>query len=1301
MRTLESIYNANHLHPLRTSVYVRSSFNGSVNPVQQAIVNQLDGTADSLLPRLADRILAVHYGLTPLPSYANYGGQIPAYADTFTTGGTDYHPYFSTETYSMSGYIDYMGVWLRNKYQNNIFLAEKDFYDRWRFDIGANFGSASDNTIEPGGAEYFQSYFIVDSLKNPRTFRTNSPICTNGAAGDTLRFTYQGPLERDITYRLNIYNNSQVLLLSDTGRTGNYPSTQSNLQLPGHYLLRSSSPYRAELILNYGGCSYTFSDSIFINNSPTIYATSTTTFCQGGNLILQASAGSSFSWFRNDTAITGGVGPIINVNQSGNYYCRITSNGTCNGNSNHVIVNVLSNPDIVFSTNCFNTDSAEIRIISPGNQFSWVTGDTTSFIITKTHGGYRYYATVTQSNQCKRTNYKNFSIPISGFSANPHISTPDGLRAACNQDSLRLIPTQYCVGCLYNWTYDQNTITSIADYIIHPAPDSSFEVTLHMISSSGCDGYDTATIQIYHCCSAQDTTIFGSDSTSHYSNWTNRTFNIAGDLIVNSNFTISGSNLLMDSSSKIVILPGQTLTIQNSRISSCNNMWKGISFGSSTSNLVMYGDTIEDAYQAISDSAGARFTVSNTVFNKNRRGIVIVGSANALTSSVTNCTFTYQENNGIVSQTKDGGSAYSGIEMSDMNGWNLNSNHFKHLYYGVKSENSSLVLTNSTFNDMRRYSYTYSNLRAASWTWMNDGYGIYSNNSSTGPISLTVQGNTFTNCGYGVATKNAVITDVSGSTFDSLRYTAVSIVNPTGVDVNIYNNAISRFLNGVSITEPRLANSSSINDNTFTTTANLNSSPLHNAAINWSVKLQNHLLGVTNAVVKNNQMNNQLKGVYLNGCEQVEVSANKIQLIGSSNPAKQYGIWLVNSPNCRISNDSIIAPSGISDPTHARGIRFESSTGCSINSNYFLNLGSGINGMNFCDLTTLCGNDMWNCARGIDVFNITLPVQGTFGSPQDNMWRNIPLVNRIVGSTANSSRLEFYHRYTQNNIFNKFSPGTNFIIQGTPNVTGFSPCSVPDTLPLMFSEITDLVIKDSIVFSLNNQENKWVAEKYAFHLLSEDSMLMYLGQPTDIQRQQFFNDLKQRNVGELENIQMALKEKDFLQAVNKLLSLQPENVIEQKLKDVYGLLEKTLSGNSLSEIDSMELDNISVQLAFEGGPAVFIARAILDVEFDDELTGALLRQAYHPDRKADSGLFLYPNPTNGKIVFSKELSQYSGCLVEVKDVHGVSYMISILNQNQNENIFEKDLSFLNSGIYIFQIYCDDLQIETLKIVIQK
>ena len=65
-------------------------------------------------------------------------------------------------------------------------------------------------------------------------------------------------------------------------------------------------------------------------------------------------------------------------------------------------------------------------------------------------------------------------------------------------------------------------------------------------------------------------------------------------------------------------------------------------------------------------------------------------------------------------------------------------------------------------------------------------------------------------------------------------------------------------------------------------------------------------------------------------------------------------------------------------------------------------------------------------------------------------------------------------------------------------------------------------------------------------------MLMNQGLLTDIQRQQFFDNLKQRNVGGLEEIHKALEDK-VIAAITKLINFQPE-LIEQNLKDVYGVI---------------------------------------------------------------------------------------------------------------------------------------------------
>jgi hypothetical protein len=210
---------------------------------------------------------------------------------------------------------------------------------------------------------------------------------------------------------------------------------------------------------------------------------------------------------------------------------------------------------------------------------------------------------------------------------------------------------------------------------------------------------------------------------------------------------------------------------------------------------------------------------------------------------------------------------------------------------------------------------------------------------------------------------------------------------------------------------------------------------------------------------------------------------------------------------------------------------------------------------------------------------------------------------------------------------------------------------------------------------------------------------MNQGLPTDQQRKDFFDDLKERNVGELEAIHDALNSENYLQAITMLINIQPENVIEQNLKDAFNLVEKVQTNEPLTIDDSLLLDNMAEQLAFEGGPGVFIARAIMDEEYDDEVTGSLLRQTSTTEEYSQPDITLYPNPSDGKVVISKKLSQYGACRIDVRDIHGRLYLSSKLDVN--EALFEKDLSFLKSGMYTLFIYCDEEQIESLKLIIQK
>ena len=93
----------------------------------------------------------------------------------------------------------------------------------------------------------------------------------------------------------------------------------------------------------------------------------------------------------------------------------------------------------------------------------------------------------------------------------------------------------------------------------------------------------------------------------------------------------------------------------------------------------------------------------------------------ALSSVVSGCTFTCEDTAMAFCSDKDGGYATAGLRTS-ANGWTINANQFRHLYYGVRSENSSITLQACAFRHMRRHAYAYGNARAASylgkrWFW--------------------------------------------------------------------------------------------------------------------------------------------------------------------------------------------------------------------------------------------------------------------------------------------------------------------------------------------------------------------------------------------------------------------------------------------------------------------------------------------------------------------------------------------------------------------------------------------------------
>jgi hypothetical protein len=97
------------------------------------------------------------------------------------------------------------------------------------------------------------------------------------------------------------------------------------------------------------GCTNTATAAVTVNTLPTATITpaTVTTFCQGGNVVLNANAGAglSYQWFNNATEINGAISSTYIANESGSYTVVVTNASTCSSTSNSIDVTSVPNVD--------------------------------------------------------------------------------------------------------------------------------------------------------------------------------------------------------------------------------------------------------------------------------------------------------------------------------------------------------------------------------------------------------------------------------------------------------------------------------------------------------------------------------------------------------------------------------------------------------------------------------------------------------------------------------------------------------------------------------------------------------------------------------------------------------------------------------------------------------------------------------------------------------------------------------------------------------------------------------------------
>ncbi len=232
-------------------------------------------------------------------------------------------------------------------------------------------------------------------------------------------------------------------------------------------------------VVSEDGCEGTSAPtnvSIFDVDSATITPDGPTEFCDGGEVILTASSGSSYSWLPN-----GETTQSITVATSGNYSVTVVDENGCESSSDQidVIVNPEPEPTVTADGPLEFCENGSVTLTSsPGETYSWVPNGETTQSITVSESGV-YWVTITDENGCEGRSA--FTTVIVNPNPTPVI-TASGSLEFCEGDSVILTATE---SASYSWSPTNETTQSIVVY-------QSGTFSVDVINAEGCEGESQA-----------------------------------------------------------------------------------------------------------------------------------------------------------------------------------------------------------------------------------------------------------------------------------------------------------------------------------------------------------------------------------------------------------------------------------------------------------------------------------------------------------------------------------------------------------------------------------------------------------------------------------------------------------------------------------------------------------------------------------------------------------------------------------------------------------------------------------------
>lgn len=284
-----------------------------------------------------------------------------------------------------------------------------------------------------------------------------------------------------------------VVINANTGTNLNYQWKLNGGDISGatssSYTANAQGSYTVLVTNSATGCFQTSSAvTVVVNPLPTATATAAgaTTFCQGGNVIINANTGTGFTyqWQLNNGNISGATSANYTANAAGDYRVIVTNSGSCSATSTVVSVTVNPLPVSAITANSPLTFCDGGSTLLEGNTgtgltYQWllngnnISGATSANYTADSTGAYTLQ--VTNTNTCVQVSAATNVV----VNPNPDaIITNAGSNTICDGDSVTL-DANLGTGLVYQWLLNGANIVGAnnANLVVYASGHYSLQVS--------------------------------------------------------------------------------------------------------------------------------------------------------------------------------------------------------------------------------------------------------------------------------------------------------------------------------------------------------------------------------------------------------------------------------------------------------------------------------------------------------------------------------------------------------------------------------------------------------------------------------------------------------------------------------------------------------------------------------------------------------------------------------------------------------------------------------------------------------